>query len=155
MQQTFLVSEKTDKLHYAPDCTSANGQKDTAILHSVSQALFNRFKGGNNDTTKILASDIMTAINTPSTDYLKFHYDTATEQITYTLGVEPYPQPGADPDVEYSICLFKGIFMIDPTVSYFLFYPAQDWDREDIIIFASFDSNDAVLNYYDLSNTHP
>lgn len=165
MLQNFYVVKTEDTIAanaFIPNCANNNGKIEAAKLHSITDLVFELFidyQYGAADPveTSIPKQDIIDAITTALPggtlpDYLEFSWDTTTHAITVT------PRTGAATaganDVDYSVCMFEGIILMDPGLEAFNFYKAKNRLGKDTIVFKTILGAD-VLHYYDISNDLP
>ena len=167
MQQSFFVVKSSDSVlefDFTPDCTNDDGRREAAILHTITDLKFNRFVmyqyGSAAPVTNTMQRiTILNEINREipansgnKAEYLEFSWNTSTHVITVE-GKVGTPTSGPH-DVDYSVCLFKGIDLLDDQPDTFVFIKAIDRDGNNTVVFNTI-KDGQTKHYYDVSSDHP
>lgn len=165
MTQTFKVIKSAIKIAagaVVPDCQSDPSRQEAAILHTITDLVYEqyiKYHFGANPRVEntIIRGLIINIINTPLPsgllpDYIEFSWDQNTNVIT-PIGKAGTPAPGTN-DVDYSVCLFKGIDLLDNMPDAYIFVKAKDRDAKHTVVFKTIKGGN-IKHYYDVSDSQP
>ncbi len=147
---------------FIPDCTQNSGKIEAAVMHTITdlkhaQMIKYHFKNNQPVHTtfsmQVIATEMTRIVNpgSPAT-HLEFSWDDNTNVIS-VVGKDGEPSTGTN-DVDYSVCLFEGITLLDGNVDEFVFTRAKDRDGSDTVVFRSVIGGQTI-HYYDVSNDKP
>lgn len=165
MLQNFYVriSEKSIlDAAFIPDCSGNNGKLEAAGMHTITdlryQYMISYFFGTNQPVHNTVSyqsiKNLITTELSPGVKptHLEFEWNSTTNAIT-VRAKDGIAVDGTN-DVDYSVCLFEGIELLDGVVDDFIFTRACERDGKNTVVFRSV-KNGNTMHYYDVSNDKP
>lgn len=165
MLQNFYVrlsSKAIIEAAFIPDCSNNAGKLEAAGMHTITdlryQHMIRYFFGTNPPVHNIVSyQDIKTLLTTEVSPgvmptHLEFEWNTTTNVIA-VRAKDGNATDGTN-DVDYSVCLFDGIELLDGVVDSFIFTRACERNGKNTVVFRTV-KNGNTMHYYDVSNDKP
>lgn len=160
LKNFFVFTTTAVSVERIPDCSSAAGKNEAAILHTITDIKHDKYiefhyNGQGPKLNTFSHGDIFDVITRPlpgggSVNHLEFIWDSVADTITFVGRPLPY-NPAS---IEYSVCLFEGIDILDSVPDSYVFVKAVDKDGKDTIVFKTLKGGN-VKHFYDLSHDKP
>lgn len=143
-----------------PTCDNPNGKKEIAIMHTITEekhARMVKYHFGNNIpvVTQKSRNEIYNIINTPISGLLPTHLEFTWDNADAIIinGKPGIPEDIQD-EVDYSVCLFEGIDLLDNYPDTFEFVKALNMHQDSSVVFRTIKSG-ITGHFYDVSNELP
>jgi hypothetical protein len=157
----FVRTKKREEnlLGNLPTCGNPNGKKELAIMHTITEEKYNhmiQYHFGNAIpvVTPKNRIELLAIINNPIGGLLPTHLEFTWNGDSIIINGKTGIPENINNDVDYSVCLFEGIDILDSTPDSYEFVRAIDIHQNPAVVFRTI-KNGITGHFYDVSNELP